>query len=332
MNRKDFLKASGLTSLGLACGAPVLASNTVSGFGKNPQNMEGTKIEKNMENKVELLAAYFTISGDIYPFGPTEISPFQFKDRVEAAAKAGYKGFGIIHADMMATAEKIGLKEMKNILIANGMTKLEFEFLGGWFESGEIRKESDLMRKEMLAAADILQPTNIKIAPKLHVDETGNNVSLMVEEFAKLAEQAGQHGTNIALEIMPFSNVRTVETALAIASGADHKNGGLLLDIWHINRGNISYEKLAQVPNKYIKSIEMNDADKYAISPLWQDTIHRRRLPGEGVLDQKGFIDAIKKTGYKGHWGVEVLSEVVRKWPLEEMANRTFETTMKQFS
>ena len=35
-----------------------------------------------MTDNIELLAAYFTISGDIYPLGPTEISPFPFRDRV----------------------------------------------------------------------------------------------------------------------------------------------------------------------------------------------------------------------------------------------------------
>lgn len=285
-----------------------------------------------MNSKVELLAAYFTISGDVYPFGSNEISPFEFKHRVEAAAKAGYKGIGLLHADMMVTADRIGLKEMRNILDVNGITKLEFEFLGGWYESGATRRESDNMRDDMLKASDVLHPNNIKVAPKLHIDESENNISLMVDEFGKLAQQAGDHGTNIALEIMPFSNVRTVETALAIVEGANHDNGGLLIDIWHINRGNIPYSQIETIPGKFIKSVEMNDADRYPINPLWQDTIHRRRLCGEGVLDQKGFISAIKNTGYKGHWGVEVLSEVVRKWSLEEMANRTFTTTIKQFS
>ena len=33
---------------------------------------------------VELIAAYFTLAGDVYPFGPTQISPFPFRERVEA--------------------------------------------------------------------------------------------------------------------------------------------------------------------------------------------------------------------------------------------------------
>ena len=35
-------------------------------------------------DNIELIAAYFTVAGDVYPFGPSQISPFPFRDRVEA--------------------------------------------------------------------------------------------------------------------------------------------------------------------------------------------------------------------------------------------------------
>ncbi len=331
MNRKEFFKNSGVISLAAVAAFPTAASALKSSENDSERKMNNQTGNNMKSNDAELLAAYFTISGDIYPFGPTELSPFDFEYRVEAAARAGYKGIGLVHADMMATADRIGFKEMKKILDANSITKLEFEFLGGWYASGKARQDSDKMRKEMLVAADTLNPTNIKIAPALHIDESDNNLPLMIDEFGKIAEQVAGHGTNVALEIMPFSNIRRLETGLAIAQGANHANGGLLLDIWHINRGNIAYSEIEKVPVKFIKSIELNDADKYPVSPLWQDTIHRRKLPGEGVLDQQGFIAAVKKTGYMGHWGVEVLSEVVRKWPLEEMAKRSHDATLAQF-
>ena len=40
-----------------------------------------TNEESVMTNNVELLAAYFTIAGDVYPLGPTELSPFPFRDQ-----------------------------------------------------------------------------------------------------------------------------------------------------------------------------------------------------------------------------------------------------------
>ncbi|WP_316762289.1 sugar phosphate isomerase/epimerase family protein [Pedobacter aquatilis] len=279
---------------------------------------------------IELLAAYFTIAGDIHPFGPTEISPFDFRYRAEAAAKAGYSGIGLVHADLMHTVDQIGFSEMKTILENNGIKHLEFEFLDNWFEQGEARRASDKMRKELLHAAEVLGARDIKIAPALFKDEA--NIPLMVEEFAKVSQEAAQVGTSIVLEIMPFSNVRTIDTALGIVQGANQPNGGLLLDIWHLSRGGIQWSEIEKIPAQFIGAVELDDADLYPVNPLWQDTIHKRKLPGEGVLDVQGFIKAIMAKGYSGPWGVEVLSEVVRKLPLEEMAKCTYDTTIAQFS
>ncbi|MEJ2902597.1 sugar phosphate isomerase/epimerase family protein [Pedobacter panaciterrae] len=279
--------------------------------------------------EIELLAAYFTIAGDIHPFGPTEISPFDFRFRVEAASKVGYKGIGLVHADLMATIDKIGFSEMKTILETNGIKHLEFEFLDNWFETGEARRTSDKMRQELLHAAETLGARNIKIAPGLFRDDI--NIPLMSEEFAKISQEAADAGTTIVLEIMPFSNVNSIDTALEIVQGANHPNGGLLLDVWHLSRGGIAFSEIEKIPLEFIGAVELDDADRYPIDPLWQDTIHKRKLPGQGTLDIRGFIKAIQSKGYKGPWGVEVLSEVIRKLPLEEMAKSTFDTSIAQF-
>lgn len=334
MDRKHFLKASGLASLA-AITATVPFATRVSAQSNNTKikNKENNQKISNMPNsKIELLAAYFTLSGDVYPFGPTEVSPFEFKYRAEAAANAGYKGMGLVHADLMANIEKIGLKEMKNILSSNGIHKVEIEQLTDWDVTGDNKKQSDKKFQSMLEIASALNATNIKINGSNGKDEDEKELSQLIDSFGKLSEKSGNFGVNIALEIMPFTNIRTLKTGIAIAKGANQKHGGLIIDIWHMKRGGISDEEIAQTPVEYIKSVELNDAERYPVSPLWQDTLHRRKLCGDGVLDVKGFIKAIQKTGYSGHWGVEVLSEVIRKWSLEDMAHKTFSTAMAQFS
>jgi sugar phosphate isomerase/epimerase len=286
----------------------------------------------------DLLASYFTLAGDIYPFGPTEISPIPFRNRVEAAANAGWKGIGLIHADVKATAEKIGYAEMRKIVEGAGIKHLEIEFLAGWYKDGAARAASDEMRRELLQMAEELKIRDIKIAPGLGSDlynptekEMTPDVPRMAEAFAQLSREAAEHGTGIALEIMPFSNVRTLEIALAIVEQADQPNCGLLIDIWHMARGGISYEDVAKIPSKHVSSIELDDADQEVVGQLWEDTIYRRKLPGEGVLNPPAFINAVSKIGYPGPWGVEILSETLRKLPIEEMAKRAYDATAAQF-
>ena len=282
-----------------------------------------------MTDNIELLAAYFTISGDIYPLGPTEISPFPFRDRVEAAARAGYRGIGLHHADTMHTADKIGLPEMRRILDGNGIKYVELEFLLDWFDEGERRQESDKMRREIFSVAAALGLRTVKVGPGFHEPEA--NVPKMRDAFARLCREAAEHGTGMMLEIMPWSNVRTVETALGIVEGAGQPNGGILVDIWHFARGGIDYKEIAQIPLQYIRGVELDDADEQVVGSLWEDTIHHRRLCGEGDLDPPAFIKAVQAAGYRGYYGVEILSEKHRKLPLDEMARRSFDTTMEQF-
>ena len=280
-------------------------------------------------SKVDLIAAYFTLSGDVYPFGPSEISPFRFEDRIEAAAKAGWYGIGLIHADIYATVERIGFAGMRRILEANGIEHVEFEFLLDWYCEGERRRISDELREDYLRAAAELGARIVKVGPG--IGDAVANVSLMTDEFGKLADDAEKHGTQVMLEIMPFSNVRTIATGRAIVEGANKANAGLLLDIWHLSRGHVDFSEIATIRPGFIKGVELDDADRYAIEPMMADTCHRRRLPGDGVFDVKGFIEATRAAGFNGPWGVEILSEVERKLPLEEMARRAFDATMRQF-
>lgn len=287
----------------------------------------------------DLLASYFTLAGDIYPFGPTEISPIPFRQRVEAAAKAGWKGVGLIHADVKATAEKIGYSEMRKIVEGAGIKHLEIEFLPDWYRDGESRTVSDKMRHELFQMAEELKIRDIKIAPGLGsdlynptVEEMTPDLPRMAEAFAQISREAAEHGTGIALEIMPFSNIRTLEVGLAVVEQANQPNCGLLIDIWHMARGGISYDDVAKIPARYVSSIELDDADEKVIGQLWEDTIYRRKLPGEGVLNPPAFIEAVRGIGYKGPWGVEILSETLRKLPVEEMAKRAFEATAAQFT
>lgn len=288
--------------------------------------------------EIELIASYFTLAGDVYPFGPTEVSPFSFEDRVEAAARAGWKGVGLILEDLEVTAARIGLAEMRRILEANDIKHVEMEFVVDWFRDGERRMKSDAFRRKILGMAEELRARDVKIAPGLGVDiahptpeELVPNIPRMTEEFARICQDAAQHGTSIVLEIMPFSNVRTLEAGRAIVEGADQSNGGLLIDTWHMGRGGIDYAEIAKIPGRLIGSVELDDADAEVRGTLWDDTIHHRRLPGEGVLDCRSFVRAIQATGFEGAWSVEVISETLRKRPLKEMAQAAFDATMAQF-
>jgi sugar phosphate isomerase/epimerase len=287
--------------------------------------------EETMKADVELLIPHFTFAGDVYPGGPVEVATFPFKDRMESAARAGFKGVGLQHADVMWNAERLGLKEMRRILEANGLKYLELEFLVDWFADGDKRRASDAMRAEMLTICAELGVRNIKAGADFSTPHA--DVLRMAEAFAGLCRDTARSGSEATLEIMPFSNVRTLETGLAIVSAADQPNGGLLLDIWHMGRGNIPYSDINKIPARFIRAAEIDDAPRVPVeSDMWQETIHHRVLCGEGDLNVPSFVREIRKAGYKGPFGVEVLSAELRRLPLDQMTQRVFDSAMAQFA
>ncbi|HEV2580336.1 MAG TPA: sugar phosphate isomerase/epimerase [Ktedonobacteraceae bacterium] len=287
-----------------------------------------------MIRTIELIASYWTIAGDVYPFAPNEISPFPFEKRVEVAARAGYRGLGLLHADLMAVSNRLGYSEMRRILDANGIYHVELEFLSDWYAQGRARAESDMVRKDLLEAAEALSARCIKIAPSIDepsIDDVALDMPRMIESFAALSREAAKYGTSIALEIMPFSNIRTLSAALELVSTDPQPNGGLYLDIWHMARGGIDYSEVAKIPQQFIKAVELDDADRDVVGTLWDDTRFHRRLCGEGALDIPAFLKATREAGYRGPYAVEIISQEHRRLSLEEEARRSFETTVAQF-
>lgn len=285
------------------------------------------------KNPPELLAAYWTLAGDVYPGAPTEVSSFSLQERAAAASKAGYTGMGLVHADLMANAAKMGFSGIKTVLADHGIKHVEVEFLADWFvdPADPRRKVSDQARRELFEAAAELGARNFKISPALF-EEAPPDIPLLKEEFVRLCEEGREVGTDIVMEMMPFTNVRTIDTAMAIIAGADQSNGGLLLDIWHLERGGMNCNEIAKIPARFLKAIELDDANKDVVGTLFEDTRFSRRLCGEGSFDLTGFIKAALAAGFNApYYGVEIISETFRKQPLEVMARTSYESTMRQF-
>jgi len=281
-----------------------------------------------MKSRVELLASYWTISCGL-PHTDREYSPFDFRDRVEAAARAGFTGFGIWHADLEHVLRQRTLREMKQILDDNGIGHVELEFLTDWFLEGERKRRSDISKARLFDAAEALAAHHVKVGD--FFQETVP-MARLIEAFGTLCAEAAERGTKVGFELMPFAMIRTLAASLQLVEGAGARNGGICLDTWHIVKLKVAYDELRRIPPHCITSVELNDGTLECPWSLHEDTVNHRRLCGEGEFDVKGFIRAIQDAGYEGPWGIEVLSEELRKWPLERLTTRAFQTTMAQFT
>jgi sugar phosphate isomerase/epimerase len=279
---------------------------------------------------VELLASYWTLAHGAEPHSDHEYSSVRFEERVAAAAKAGFQGVGIWHADLQNTLQRLSLRDMKRILDDYGMRHIELEFLGDWFMQGERRQRSDATRQLLLRASEALEARHIKVGDFV---KEPCEMPTLVEAFAALCAEAEHYGARIAFEMMPFANIDTLDGALALVAGAGARNGGVVFDLWHIVKLGIPYQDVAKFPSQYLFGIEINDG--FLRTPegmtLLEETTQHRQLCGEGQFDVRRFVSTLQTAGYAGPWGIEVLSRELRGKPVDEIARRAFQTTLAQF-
>ena len=283
-------------------------------------------------SEVELAALYWTVSGPVEVHAGREWSLFDFRDRVEQAARVGFAGIGIWHADLEHVLETRTLREMRTILDDNGVRQTEVECLLDWFvdPGDERRTESDRNRRLLFEAAAELGAHHVKVA---NIPGTPCELPKLTEAFAELcADAAGSHDALVAYEFMPFDvNVHTLEAAIEVVGGAGAPNGVIAVDTWHCAKLGITPEDLRKLPAELIGWVELSDGQWENLPDPVDEVVNHRRLPGEGEFPILADLAVIQELGYNGPWGVEVLSEDLRSLPMEQIFERAYETTAAQF-
>lgn len=278
----------------------------------------------------QLIATCWTTAGDVRPDRPDNLGRFPLEERIEAAARAGYAGTGFWLGDLIAWQEcGRDYAELRRRLSDAGQQLVELEFLADWFAVGERRARSDAARAELCRAAEALGARHAKVMPPFLPDDPAG--ADLAGEFAALCAGAAEHGLMIGMEMLPFSTLPNLASALEMVAAADAPNGGLLIDIWHVVRSGGTMADVAQVPGRFIIAAELCDAMTAMQGSITEDTMRHRKLCGEGEFDIPGFIAALDAAGYGGPFGVEILSDDFRQLPLEEAAVRSFDTSIRQF-
>jgi sugar phosphate isomerase/epimerase len=141
----------------------------------------------------------------------------------------------------------------------------------------------------------------------------------LVAPLRELADEAARLGTRIAIEPMPFSRITSLPAGAELVSAAGHPTVGLIVDAWHVFRAGTSLAELKEtLPGEAVFGVELDDAHAQVIGTLFEDTVERRVLCGEGSFDLTGLVALLRSKGFDGPWGVEILSSAFRKLPVAE--------------
>lgn len=274
-----------------------------------------------------LVATAWTSAGDISPMRSPATSPVPIADRIDAIAAAGYTGMGLIADDIAAVRDSIGLAALGDMIADAGLTHVEIELIERWWVPCGDAGNTYAVRDLLLDAADVLQPTFIKIGSRTGPAFT--DLDHLVAPLCELAEQARQRGTRLAIETMPFSGLATVPMGAQLAHMTKHSGVGLLVDAWHVFRAGTPLTELAAaLPGEMVFGVELDDAAAEVVGTLFEDTVNHRKLCGEGTFDLSGLIDLLRGKGFDGPWGVEILSESFRRLPVREALASAAETAL----
>jgi sugar phosphate isomerase/epimerase len=264
-----------------------------------------------------LVATAWTSAGAVSPTDNPAVSPVPIGERIAAVAAAGYCGLGLVADDLAAIRDSIGFVCLRDMIADAGLTHVEIELIERWWVPRGEAGHTYAVRDLLFDAADVLSSAFVKIG-----SENGPVTSdpfALVDPLRELADQAAAHGTRIAIETMPFSVIATVPMGVEIISAAAHPAVGLLIDAWHVFRAGTSLDMLAEVLSpELIFGVELDDAAPAVVGTLFEDTVDRRLLCGEGSFDLTGLVVILRDKGFDGPWGVEILSTEFRALPVDQ--------------
>ena len=103
-------------------------------------------------------------------------------------------------------------------------------------------------------------------------------------------------------------------------------NCGLMLDSWHWHHAGATAEDIVKAGREAIVHVHLADAADIAPEKVMDN---ERLLPGEGILNWKGFFGALKEIGYKDAVSPEVFGRGLKDLPVGEAAFLARDSTSK---
>lgn len=276
----------------------------------------------------DLVATCWTTAG-IAPMTDPEVSPVPVFDRLRAAADAGFVGVGFSQGDLAVFREGVGFDAIRSEADRLGLGHIEVELVTDWwFDPAEVpwRPTWDLL----IEAARAFRSPVIKAGTAF--GEAAVDLAPFVDPLRRLADDAAAIGARVGVEPLPFGRIASLPQGAELISLVDHEAAGLFVDYWHVFRAGTTLDALEfSLTADMVVGVELNDADDEVVGTFFEDTRDRRRFPGEGAFDVPGFIRSMRRLGWQGPWGVEMLSTEYRALDLDAGLVRARDSSLACF-
>jgi len=185
-----------------------------------------------------------------------------FRDLVEAAAAAGYKGITLSPDDYdRARAAGLSDADMRALLDDNGLAVAEFDPVVTWLPGPSIGTE--MFRRSIDDVLAMAEAVGARSLNAIYPHAEPIDVNRAADCFAALCQRAAASERMVSLEFFPWTGMPNPAIAWEIVSGADQPNGGIMIDSWHIHRGVGTFDALTPIPGERIFGVQLSDAPRH---------------------------------------------------------------------
>ncbi len=240
-----------------------------------------------------MVLSHFTLA----PMHPIE-------ERVRLASEHGFGSIGLFVGQFLALeADGWSVARLADLLAAHSVRLSEIEVITGLGRDGLGGDRASNWEEAAWRMADAFGCRYLQV-----IGPAGER-DVAARAFGSLCDRAADHGLVVGLEFVPFTDVVSVSDSQRIVEDASRPNGGICVDVWHVERGARDLDELARVPGELITGVQVNDGTIVPADPdYYTDCLAHRRAPGDGEMRVAEILSIVTASGADVPWSVEVPS------------------------
>ena len=242
---------------------------------------------------------------------------------VGAAAGAGYRWISFDLPSLAYHADREqGLHRLRAAMSEGGIGMLAIHSLA----IGDHAAKTEALAREACAIGRELGARYLHAGVTATPDDDVVATTRVVDAICRAADMA------LAIEFLPFLPLATIGQTQRLLDAAGLTGRNLVIDSWHYfngpdDQGGAGWATLDSIPAARIAYVQFNDHGPLESDDLLFETTQNRLIPGAGRFDLAQFASRLRRSGFDGIVGPEVLSSSLRDLPIEQTARRLIEAT-----
>lgn len=244
------------------------------------------------------------------------------RDRLKAAAGAGFRGVELFDSDLGDGRRSPA--EIQAMVDDAGLEPVDYFPLRDVEGLPPDRRAAALDRAAHgLDFAAVLGAPMVMGCSNVHPDSSPEPERILADLRA-IGDLAAARGLRFAYEALAWGrHVFDYRTAWDLVRRADHPNVGLVLDSFHILARGLEVGPIGEIPADRIFLVQVSDAPPLELDYMSWSRGHRT-LPGRGGFALGDFMAALRATGYDGVVSLECFSPALRQEPAAAVAREGF--------